>query len=122
MYEGPRAPYGVEEGCGCGCDPFARVLSLLLARDQESSRSAGHCCRPGAELLCQARGGTARVTRGYNIRHDRYAIEGMACGGRTTVQRAKQIRRFNTACAVLASAPCEGKGRQETGGYRSRQP
>jgi len=110
MYEWTRAPYGVEEGCSCSCDPFARVLSLLLARDQESSRPAGHCCCPGAELLCQARGSPARVTRGYNIRHDCYAIEGMACGGRTTVQRAKQIRRFNTACAVLASAPCEGEG------------
>lgn len=89
MYEWPQAPHGVDEGRSRSCDPFACILNFLLGCDRESSRPTGRCCRPGAKLPYQASGSRARVTRGYNIRHDCYAIKGMPCGGRTTVQRAK---------------------------------
>jgi len=117
MNEWPRAPYGVEEGRSCSGDPFARVLNSLFGCDQESSRPAGRCRRPGAELLRQARGSRARIVRGYDIRHDCYAIESMPRGGRTTVQRAKQIRRFDTAClrSLRVSAMRGGGQTKETG-------
>jgi len=66
VYEWPQVPHGVDEGRGCGCDSFARVLSFLFGCDQESSRPAGRCCRPGTERLRETRGGRAGVRGGHD--------------------------------------------------------
>jgi hypothetical protein len=66
VYEWPQVPHCGDEGCGCGCDSFARVLGFLFGFDQEASRPSGRCCSPGMERLREARGSRARVRRSHD--------------------------------------------------------
>ena len=105
MYEWPQAPHGVDEGCGCGRDPLARILSLFFGCDQEGNRPRGRCRRPSTECLCKARGSRARVGRSHDVRHNSDTMKRVTGGRRTAMQRAKHVRRFDTACATHASEP-----------------
>src|SRR5258707_7068320 len=98
MNEQSQAPYGIDKGCGCGCDSFMCVLGLLFGCYQKASRSMGRCCRPSTEYLPEARGGRAGVRRAHYGCHDSNTMKSMTSRRRTAVQRAQEGIRFDTAC------------------------
>ncbi len=118
MHQRPHAPYCVDERGGGGGNGFGSILRLLFGRDSETRGTAGRRGLPSAERVRETPRGGLGFGRGYDVRHDRDAVEGVASRRRAAVQRAEQVGRLYAACAIGASERHARDGSGEKEGER----